>query len=67
MLNEKYFKLTTEEKRSQKDAYKFLMMEESYRFLNGYTYSSDPQPLRSGRIAVVPPGTEVTNNNNIII
>ena len=58
-LNNLYFGYTTEEKMKQKEVYKTILAEELYRFLSGYTYSTDPTPLRSGRIAEVPQPTEV--------
>ena len=60
-LNNRYFELTAtgENQVPQTEAYKILIGEESYRYLNGYSYSIDPLPLRSGRIASMPPFTEV--------
>ena len=44
----------------------YRKMVESYppRFLSGFTYGQDPQPLRSQRIAVPPIETDVKPNFN---
>lgn len=60
-LNEMYQKqISTISK--QDLAYKVMVEKYPPRFLSGFTYEEDPQPLRSQRIAIPPVETDVIIN-----
>lgn len=53
--------ITLSRNMTMESIYKFMVNTENYRMLANFEYNLNETPLRSGRLSVAPPMTDVTD------